>query len=104
MIIFRDKSTRYEEPLKRIGLLSLRVQRLAKILSTVVKILVSDTGTPSLREFLTVRPAPLIISGEEPSKSEINNLGLRILEIHCIEILEFHSRRVSENSNLYSIL
>jgi len=53
--VFRDKSSPYEELCTRIGLSSLREQRLAKILSTVFKILASDAGPASLRDLITVR-------------------------------------------------
>ena len=51
---FRDKSSPYEELLRRIGPPSLQEQRLAKILFTVFKILVRDTGPASLRDLLTL--------------------------------------------------
>ena len=53
--VFRDKSSPYEELCQRIGLSSLREQRLAKILSTVFKILASYAGPASLRDLMTVR-------------------------------------------------
>ena len=53
----------YEELLKRIGLPSLREQRLAKILSTVFKILASDAGPASLRDFITVRRSTYNLRG-----------------------------------------
>ena len=42
--VFRDKSSPDEELCRLIGLSSLREQRLAKVLSTVFKLLASDAG------------------------------------------------------------
>ena len=53
--VFRDKSSPHEELCRLIGLLSLREQRLAKILSTVFKLSASDTGPTSLRGLITIR-------------------------------------------------
>ena len=53
--VFRDKSSPHEDLCKRIGLLSLREQRLTKILSIVFEILASDAGPASLRDLVTVR-------------------------------------------------
>ena len=53
--VFRDKSSPYEEPCNRIGLSSLREQRIANICYTAFKILASDEGPTSLRDLITVR-------------------------------------------------
>ncbi|PFX19855.1 putative RNA-directed DNA polymerase from transposon X-element [Stylophora pistillata] len=69
--VFRDKSSPYEELCKRIGLSSLREQRLAKILSTVFKILTSDARPKSLRDLITHHFILLRISMESQAVSWI---------------------------------
>ena len=63
LITVPKRGTPYEELLKRIGLPSLREQRLAKILSTIFKILASDAGPASLRDFITVRHSTYNLRG-----------------------------------------
>ena len=78
--VFREKSTPYEELLKRIGLPSLREQRLAKILSTVFKILASDAGPARLRDFITVRCSTYNLRGNtivDLPKVKSTTYGLR---------------------------
>ena len=78
--VFREKSTPYEELLRRIGLPSLREQRLAKILSTVFKILASDAGPASLHDFITVRRSTFNLRGNtivDLPKVKSTTYGLR---------------------------
>ena len=78
--VFREKSMPYEELLKRIGLPSLREQRLAKILSTVFKILASDAGPASLHDFITVRRSTYNLRGNtivDLPKVKLRTYGLR---------------------------
>ena len=78
--VFRDKSSPYEELCKRIGLSSLREQRLAKILSTVFKILASDAGPKSLRDLITVRCSTYNLRGTtilDLPKVKSTTFGLR---------------------------
>ena len=63
--VFRDRSSPYEELCKRIGLSSLRKQRLAKIMSTVFKILASDAGPTSLRDLMSIRCSTYNLMGPQ---------------------------------------
>jgi len=78
--VFRDKSSPYEELCKRIGLSSLREQRLAKILSTVFKILTSNARPASLRDLITERCSTYNFRGTtilDLPKVQSTNFGLR---------------------------
>ena len=80
LCFYRDKSSPYEELCKRVGLSSLREQRLAKILSTVFKILASDAGPKSLRDLITVRCSTYNLRGTtilDLPKVKSTTFGLR---------------------------
>ena len=73
-------SSPYGELCKRIGLSRLREQRLAKILSTVFKILASDAGPKSLRDLITVRCSTYNLRGTtilDLPKVKSTTFGLR---------------------------
>ena len=73
-------SSPYGELCKRFGLSRLREQRLAKILSTVFKILASDAGPKSLRDLITVRCSTYNLRGTtilDLPKVKSTTFGLR---------------------------
>ena len=99
--VFREKSTPYEELLNRIGLPSLREQRLGKILSTVFKILASDAGPASLRDFITVRRSTYNLRGNtivDLPKVKSTTYGLRWLDRNKLRAV-----CLSKNSNNFAI-